>query len=138
MYTFKIVMLSVRQSTIAGRGAFAASLITKHAIVWTSDADGVEYFTLDQLIQKNDRDLAEHVFWSTSRQLFVFAADDTVYINHSQVPNCVTIDQIDKAITTIALVDIYPGTELVEDYSTFDDNAQTQELFAHYAIQTVS
>jgi SET domain-containing protein len=118
---------------ICGKGLFTYTYIPKYTIIWQEHKECL-YYSLDELLYMNSKEIAEHCFFSNHKNKFIYSNDDTMYINHSYDPNCVTIDG--PIVKTIALRDIYPNEEIFEDYSTYDNNELSKIVCKHYDIFT--
>jgi hypothetical protein len=111
------------------KGLFAKKFIPKYSILWKEHSHCL-YYSLDELLSLHSKYIAEHTFFSSYKQSFVFPNDLTMYINHSNTPNSITIDG--DVIRTITLQDIYPDEEIFEDYSVYDKNKETELLCRYF------
>lgn len=121
----------VRKSFIHGNGLFSNTYIPKNTIIW-KEHENCKYYNVDELQKLGVKHIAEHSFYSNYKNKFIYSDDLFMFINHSDHPNCITIDG--ENVQTITLTDIYPGDELFEDYSTFDNNPETKQICKYYDI----
>jgi SET domain-containing protein len=118
---------------ICGNGLFTNIYIPKYTIIWREHQE-CSYYSLDELLSINSKDVAEHCFFSKYKKKFIYSNDNTIYINHSYDPTCVTIDG--PIVQTVALRNIYPNEEIFEDYSIYDNNEPSKIVCKHYDIFT--
>lgn len=100
-----------------GHGVFATDYIPKGTISWASDELDQE-FTSDQLAALTPQ-LHENVLtycYRNQKGNFVLPWDHTRYVNHSSFPNTM----ITPYGFEIAIRDIHPGDQILNDYGTLN------------------
>ena len=126
----------VRASTVpgAGLGLFATRLISSNTVWWKATPDNcvnVSRKQYDILMASH----LEHSVWSrdflNAIQMFgyinddtnelVVAIDDSRFVNHSDTPNSISNPE-DPNNQAMAVRDILPGEEILEDYRTYSMN----------------
>jgi uncharacterized protein len=128
----------LRESPIAGRGAFATRPIRKGARIIEYTGERISNAEADRRYDE-ERMASHHTFLFTlnSRTVVDAAVDgnESRFINHSCVPNCEAVIEDGKRIYIEALRDIPVGEELVYDYQyeRTDDHTADDERF--YACQ---
>lgn len=111
-----IISTYIEKSEIEGLGLFAGQNIKEGDIIWFLDP------TVDSIIPKDNfdgmidwvtKEISENFLkWSYKRgDDYILCADNAKFVNHSETPNCKTLDQYD-----VALRDIKVGEELTYDY----------------------
>ncbi len=131
-------LYKVRNSTIHGRGVFAATEILRGTRI-------IEYKGLrsswDDAMERPDSDPDD------SAHTFLFEIDDgrvidarvrgnsARWINHSCAPNCVTQEDEDGRVFIEAKKKIRPGEELTYDYRLSVDGKLTKKERAQYACR---
>jgi hypothetical protein len=131
-------LYSVRNSTIHGRGVFAAAAIAKGTRIVEYRGERVDW---DDAVQRPDSD-PDNPFHT-----FFFSLDDgrvidanvggnaARWINHSCAPNCES-DEIDEGrVYILALRSIAKGEELAYDYRLKIDDKLTRKEFAAFACR---
>jgi SET domain-containing protein len=128
----------VRNSTIHGRGVFAATAIRKGTRVIEYKGERVDW---DEALTRPDTD-ADNPFHT-----FFFSLDDgrvidaavggnaARWINHSCAPNCETEETDDERVFIYALRNIAKGEELTYDYRLKIDDELTKKEFACFACR---
>jgi SET domain-containing protein len=108
----------VRESPIAGKGAFATRRIRKGQRIIEYIG---EHISTEESDERYDDDSMEHAhtfLFTLNDDVVVDAAvggNDARFINHSCAPNCEALIEDDE-IWIYALQNIAPGTELTYDY----------------------
>lgn len=100
----------LRESSIQGRGLFAAEFIPRGTVVWTLD-EGERRLTLEELQALPEE---EQIYAYQHEDTFIITSDNSKYWNHSCDPT--TNGLGDTAM--IAMRDIQPGEEITYDYAT--------------------
>jgi SET domain-containing protein len=110
-----IVKTQVHASTIAGLGLFAAEPISAGQVWWRFDDRIDRTFTqteYDQLPSRTKEWLRTYAYLQGG--VWVLCGDHGMFVNHSEMPNSVTIGN-----ESIAIRDIAVGEEIVENYREF-------------------
>ena len=92
-------MVTIKKSSIHGRGLFATQRIRKGAVIGQIEGS---------ITRRN----GAHVLW-LSHELGVRVTNKFRYVNHSDEPNAAYFDDA----TLVALRTIRPGEEITHDYS---------------------
>ena len=100
-----------------GLGLFAKEFIPKDSVVWKF-VEGVDIkVSIKEVEQMSEaqQEYFEKYAW-VEDNYYYSSCDLTNFVNHSYQPNLKIIDEI-----MISVRDIYPGEELFENYSEFDE-----------------
>lgn len=89
------------KSLIEGNGLFTNTYISKYTIIW-KEHEQCKYYSVDELLMENSKYIAEHCFYSKYKKKFIYSNDLCMFTNHSDNPNCVTIDG--EIVQTIQLL----------------------------------
>jgi uncharacterized protein len=121
-----LVETELRRSDRHGLGVFAAQFIPAGTIVWEY-REGfdtrVSRGFVEQLPPIAQRAMRHYsAYWAGG---FVISADDSRFLNHSEKPNLRTLADPD---CDVAIRDIYPGEELLEDYREFDEEFTARSI----------
>ena len=123
-------LIEVRPSPIEGLGLFAKKFISKGTIWWTATPCDVllinrdQYLTLKNSIESSssqnfEQSILVYSYYVLRYDALVFCLDNSRYVNHSYKPNSGNTPDF-HPFSSIALRDIFPGEEILEDYSTYD------------------
>jgi SET domain-containing protein len=115
-----LVKTALKPSSIQGNGLFAAERICAGRVIWTFSPGLDVIFRLDAVesLPATVRGFLDRfsIFDHTGDYLIV-CLDDARFINHSSFPNT----RLDEDCATLtAAVDIEPGEEITEKYSSTD------------------
>jgi hypothetical protein len=113
-----LVKTLVRSSPIAGLGLFADEQIRAGQVWWRFDDRIDRTFTqleFEQLPLQTREWLATYAYLQGGT--WILCGDHAMFVNHSEMPNSVTIGN-----ESIALRDIAAGEEIVENYREFCDD----------------
>ncbi len=117
------VKTKVAPSAVDGLGLFAAEPIPKGTLVakWNPAFDSS--FTDEEIARLPDlaRTFLDRYAWRAKDGTWHVSLDDSRYTNHSLTPNLV-VDETTEGWESRAARDIAPGEELLEDYSTYDED----------------
>ncbi len=117
------IKTKLKQSDIHGIGLFADETILKDQLTWELDG-------LDQLFSvKHPYEWFDKYSYKTKEGRYVLCADDARFINHSDTPNLVSINNQDFAVR-----EILENEELTIDYSTFDASGVNFEVNSNYDL----
>ena len=124
----------IRESSIAGRGAFATRRIRKGERVAEYVGERVTHEEAD--VRYDDDSMDEHhtfLFTVSSRTVIDATRDgnDSRYINHSCDPNCES-EIVRGRVYIVALRDIAVGEELHYDYAYQRDGTETDAQEQQY------
>ena len=123
-------LTEVRQSPIEGLGLFAKVFIPKGTIWWSAVPGCVLLITRNQyltiknsihsaIIDNFEKTILIYSYYIEQYDSLVFCLDNSRYVNHSFTPNSgETPDR--NPFASITLRDIFPGEEILEDYTTYD------------------
>ena len=117
------VKTKVATSTIHGVGLIADEFIPKDTVIWEHNdlIDRVYYFDKLNEVPEPGRAFLLTYGWREGKY-FIVPGDNGRFVNHSFTPNCIKNGNV-----YVAARDIQIGEEIVEDYSSYDDD------FALYA-----
>ena len=121
-----LVKTKTRQSDIHGLGLFAGQFIPKGTAVWKVTPGFDQRFTEEEILALPEllqTYLCKYAYRSKKSGLYIFAADDGKYVNHSDNPNCFSeySDDEEEAVC-VATVDIQIGEEITDDYNSFEED----------------
>jgi SET domain-containing protein len=124
----------VRESPLAGKGAFAIRPIAKGERIIEYVGERIPHPVADE--RYDDDTMEEHhtfLFTVSSRTVIdaTHGGNESRYINHSCEPNCET--EIDRGrVFIFALRDIAPGEELAYDYAYERSGDETEKEERQY------
>lgn len=110
-----MVKTQVKASPIAGLGLFAAEKISAGQVWWTYDTRIDRTFSqeeIDALPERTQQWLKTYAYLQSGK--WVLCGDHAMFVNHCDQPNSITVGS-----ESIALRDIAPGEEIVENYREF-------------------
>src|ERR1051325_459318 len=124
------VQIEVRQSTVHGRGVYAAEFIPKGARIIEYTGQRVAW----EAAPDDDNDPHTFNFGLENGEVInpEVAGNDARWINHSCDPNCEAVEEDDR-IFIDAMRDIQPGEELLYDYHMEIDEPITESAKAKFA-----
>lgn len=125
-----LVKTVVKESTIpgAGKGLFADEFIAAGTLVWRVDT-GVDKIIPDIEVQnysaQQRQEFAFHAFQSNITTDWIACFDGAQYVNHGDTPN-LKQEKIgdDVEFSDVAVRDIWPGEELLDNYFDYDLDAE--------------
>ena len=125
-------LTEVRLSSIAGLGLFAKTFIPKGTIWWSGNSSNMllihreQYEEFENSIIKSSalseslkKSFLVYCYYDKTSDALVLCLDNARFVNHSFTPNSGSTPDI-HPFMAMALKDIYPGEEIVEDYTTYD------------------
>jgi len=120
-----LVKTKIAPSNIHGVGLVADQFIPKDTVIWVHN-DAIDRVYLKQGLDFLPAQARETILLYGWREgiYYVYPGDNARFTNYSSDPNCGP--GVDG--TSVALRDIIPGEEIVEDYGLFDDDFA---LYAH-------
>lgn len=121
----------VGPSPLSGFGLFAREFIPRGTRWWHARVEDVltisraQYETLanshqSPVIQGFLEAVAVYAYYAAKLEALVLCLDDSRFVNHSFTPNS-GATRPDHPLCSVALRDILPGEEILEDYTTYDD-----------------
>lgn len=122
-----LVLTNVDDSSIEGKGLFAAEYIKKGTRIWEFREECDQIFRPEEVeaMEEQKQSRIRKFSYICRTGLYVFMGDDGAYFNHADKPNTKTITTEDgSGDYTIALRDIRKGEELTSDYREFDHSAE--------------
>jgi len=121
----------VKASPIHGLGCFTEEPIAKGALIWKFMSTFDQKLTKEEITSLPELAqiyLATYAYKSKKTGLYILAADNAKYFNHSTEPNSETkFETNEDEDVTYALRDIKAGEEMTIDYSSFENNYGTEE-----------
>ena len=120
------VKTKLAPSPIHGIGVFTEEFIPSGSVIWQWH-EGIDQKILPELVDALP-EVCQEVFKRYSwveNDVYIMCIDNEKYINHSDNPTCVFIED---GNTAVAARDIEIGEEITQDYSTFDDNFGKKEF----------
>lgn len=120
-----LVKTKIGVSTIHGIGLFADQFIPKGTHIWRFHKGVDRKFTesevgkLPDIIQEY---FNTYAYQNPETRKYILCCDNGRFINHSETPNCVGIDDPDgeEEGIDIAARDIQAGEEITSNYKDFD------------------
>jgi SET domain-containing protein len=119
------VKTKVKESTIEWVGLFADEFIPKWTIIWKFTPGFDLKYTqaeIEKLPQAAQEYIERYAWLSKKSGKICFSIDNGKYFNHSNTPNTLSnYYENEEEVITKAIKDIQPGEELTDDYSTFEE-----------------
>ena len=113
----------VRPSKIAGYGLFLAEFAPKGRVVWEYQPGVDKIFEDSEIASLGDamlKRLMFHAYLNNSTRKVVYCGDGASYMNHSDRPTLLVVDNGKPEGACIAARDLRPGEELTCNYYDFD------------------
>lgn len=117
-----LIPTCVARSVIHGFGLFAAAPIKAGTLVWRLERD-VDWCLAPAELESAPAKIQERLRWHAyldRRGFYVYSGDGTKFMNHSDTPNCVDLNDDEAG----AARDIAAGEELTCNYKSFDMESQ--------------
>jgi SET domain-containing protein len=122
-------LTEVRESSTHGLGVFAKTIIPKNTIWWRVSPNEIIHVNKAnyEALQSSHQDQDIHAFISTilhfsyyvkQYDALLFIPDNGRLVNHSFEPN--SAPGVNDCLISSAVRDIYPGDEILEDYTHYD------------------
>ncbi len=127
----------VKESDIHGLGLFADEFIPKGTEIWRFTPNFDQKFTKEQILAFPEL-LQIYIYkysWKSDKsKLYCLASDNGKYFNHSEDPNVLSEyrDGEDEVIT-VAIKDIQQGEEILDNYSSFESDQDTDNVLVDIA-----
>lgn len=128
----------LRQSSIAGLGAFATRAIRKGTRIIEYTGERISNAEADRRYDEEKMRNHHTFLFTLNRQTVVDAAvggNEARFINHSCAPNCEAVIEDSKRIYIEAIADIAAGEELVYDYQYERTDEHTPDDERFYACR---
>jgi SET domain-containing protein len=117
------VKTEVRPSKIAGNGLFLAEFISKDTVVWEYHPAVDKIFEDSEIVRLCEAELKKlmfHAYLNNNTGKVVYCGDGASYMNHSDQPSLLLVENGKPEGACIAARDLWPGEELTCDYYDFD------------------
>lgn len=118
-----LIKTKISLSKIHGIGLFADQFIQKGTPLWefTPGFDlKVDKNKLSDIPKASKKHFLKYAYLNLSTNKYVLCVDDARFWNHSEKPNCLTVDSDGEEGVDIAARDIQQGEELTINYKEFD------------------
>lgn len=119
------VKTKVKESKIEGVWLFADEFIPKWTIIWKFTPWFDLKYTKNEIeeLPKKAQEYLERYMWLSKKSWeYCFSIDNGKYFNHSKNPNSLSAYYEDEEeVITKAIRDIQIGEEITDDYSTFEE-----------------
>lgn len=114
-----LVKTKIAPSKIHGIGLIADEFIPSGKIIWKHHdlVDRVYHYKQLDDIPEPARSVVQYYGWREG-DYFIWPGDNARFVNHSKTPNV----QTQGGGVSVAIKDIQIGEEIIEDYSTFDQD----------------
>ena len=114
-------------SAIEGIGLFANQFIPKDTVVWEYNPIidlKLRKDEIESLAEGARQQVQKYSYREEMSGLYIFCGDDARFFNHSEHPNCVSINWGPFGGRMIAERDINKGEELTCNYASFDKDVK--------------
>jgi hypothetical protein len=132
------VRTTIGPSRIHGTGLFAAESIRSGAVIWNFTPGFDRKFTREEIVglPVDARVyLAMYAYKSQASGAYVLPEDNGKYFNHSDTPNTRSVHPNGGGeVITYAVRDIVAGEELTDDYASFEDPIDAENILADVAL----
>ncbi len=127
-----LVKTKIQESPIHGVGLFADQFIPKGTEVWRFTHGFDQKFTREQILSFPELVqiyLYKYSWKSKKTGLYCFSSDNGKYFNHSENPNVLSsYENGEDEVITRAIRDIQIGEEILDDYSSFENVNETDNV----------
>ena len=131
------VKTKIKPSRIHGIGLFAEQAISKGMIIWKFTPGFDQKFTREQILGFPDLlqiYIYKYCWRSKKSKLYCFSADNGKYCNHSKNPNVLSeYRDNEEEVITVAIKDIEIGEEILDDYSSFEEDWSENDVLDEIA-----
>lgn len=132
-----LIKTQVKESKIHGLGLFADEYIPKGTEIWKFTSGFDQKFTKEQILAFSEL-LQIYIYkysWKSNKsKLYCLASDNAKYFNHSDDPNVLSeYRDNEEEVVTVAIKDIEPGEEMLDNYSSFESKQDTDNVLAEIA-----
>jgi len=122
-------------SAIHGLGVFADQPIRKGGVIWRFTPTFDQKLAPHQILELPKAAqiyLATYAYLSEKTRLYILPADNGRYFNHSTYPNARSeYEPTEEEVVTRAIRDIRLGEEITDDYSSFEDAENTDNILTN-------
>jgi len=134
-----LIKTKIKESPIHGIGLFADQYIPRGTEIWRF-TDGFdtkftreEITAFPELLQVY---IAKYAWKSVKSDLYCFSADNGKYFNHSENPNVLSeYRDNEQEVITVAVRDIEVGEELLDNYSSFENDPTKEDSVIEEIIE---
>ena len=134
-----LVKTKVKNSQIHGLGLFADEFIPKGTVIWKFTSGFDLKFTKEQILSFPDLlqiFIYTYAWKSKKSELYCHAVDDGRFFNHSENPNSLAEYRDDEEESVnVALRDIQIGEEITDNYSSFEDETDKDNILGEIALK---
>lgn len=120
-----LIKTTIGPSFLHGNGLFTTESIKKGDFIWQYHPNLDRRLTAEEVLklpEKSQDFLTIYAYKSNISGLYLLCADHARHMNHSESANCGELYiKGNPESFTVALRDISAGEELTEDYSSFED-----------------
>jgi len=132
-----LVKTKITESKIHGIGLFADEFIPKSTEIWKFTPGFDMKFTREQILAFPDL-LQIYIYkysWRSKKtKLYCFSSDNGKYFNHSTTPNVHSEHREgEDEVVTVAIKDIQIGEEILDNYSSFEDEKSDNDVLDEIA-----
>lgn len=132
-----LIKTQVKESKIHGLGLFADEFIPKGTEIWKFTSGFDQKFTKEQILAFSEL-LQIYIYkysWKSDKsKLYCLSSDNAKYFNHSDDPNVLSeYRDNEEEVVTVAIKDIEPGEEMLDNYSSFESKQDTDNVLAEIA-----
>ncbi len=132
-----LIKTKIKESGIHGIGLFADQFIPKGTEIWKFTPGFDQKFTREQILSFPDLlqiYIYKYCWRSKKSKLYCFSADNGKYFNHSKNPNVLSEYRDDEEeVITVTIKDIEIGEEILDDYSSFEDEKSENDVLDEIA-----
>jgi SET domain-containing protein len=132
-----LVKTKIKESEVHGIGLFADQFISKGTEIWRFTQGFDQKFTREQILGFPDLlqiYIYKYCWRSKKSKLYCFSADNGKYFNHSKNQNVLSeYRHNEEEVVTIAIKDIEIGEEILDDYSSFEDEKSEKSVLDEIA-----
>lgn len=134
MYLYEVL---IKDSSIEGKGVFAAGLINKDSIVWKFDSSSdkimsKEEFSLLDRVSQEEIEKVGYLSPFSGNWIYPSENDPARFTNHHASKNNLSVVfdiSISNEPVFVANREIAPGEELLVNYKEFDDFVKLEKPF---------
>lgn len=132
-----LVKTQVKESNIHGLGLFAEQFIPKGTEIWRFTPGFDQKFTKEQILAFPEL-LQIYIYkysWKSDKsKLYCLSSDNGKYFNHSDDPNVLSeYRDNEEEVVTVAIKDIQIGKEILDNYSSFESDQDTDNVLVEIA-----
>lgn len=135
------VRTKIAPSSIHGIGLFADEVIARGTVIWSFTPGFDRAFSRAEILRlpkEAQAYLAIYAYLSRTTGRYILPSDNGKYFNHASEPNTLSAHQNDTdEVKTHALRDIYPGEELTDNYTSFEDEQDPENILTELAAWDV-